>query len=358
MTQTTSVDSGHATLLKRGDAAPNANFFSGAWTVIIRHRMTDWTSVPTSGYGNIFEGNCSPADEGSTQGGLFQIYYEAVANEIRLYIGEAWTTSDTLIRGGSHTGWATYAFHCAGSTSDPVKFSYVFDDESSVTTATIGSTNGGQLRQMLAIGGIGGEEPYNTRNAQFIVYKRQLTDAEILSQRAQDTPIYTGSSNIFFYQSLSSATNCEQDEGPDNNDFQIFSPSEATTVSDVPAVWSSTISGTLTSTLGALTMAGYGGAPLTKAIGSKLITFGSRSDRATVRVSDQPGILSTSKVEAWIMADSTSDHSADEHRLLASRPRTRPIVSGVAANDGFDITIQSDSTESGEYKLRWAWVNP
>lgn len=236
MAQTTSTNSGNATLIKRGDAAPNASFFSGAWTVFVRHRVTDWTTNSGSGYLNIFEGNCDPASSGSTAGGLFQLYYNVTSDEIRLYVGEAWTVVDSLVRSGGHTGWATYAFRCAGSTSDPVEFAYVFDDQSVVTSATIGSTNGGALRQLLAVGGVAGEEPNNTRNATICVFKVKLTDAEILTQRATPNPIYTGT-NLFFFNSGADATTVEVDGSGNANDFTVFNDTLATTVSDVPALW-------------------------------------------------------------------------------------------------------------------------
>jgi len=360
-TQTTCVDSGNATLLKRGDAAPNAEFFAGAWTIFIQARVTDWVSNSSSSYLNIFEMNSDPGNTG-TQGGLGQVYYEVTSDNIRLYVGEAWSVSDTSIRSGAHTGWGAYAFSCAGSTTDQVKFSYIFDDQSTVTTQNIGL--GGSLRQVLAIGGIGGEEPFNTRHVTLIVYKRQLTDAEIKQQRASPTPIYTGS-DLFFFQAMADATNPEADDsetysGPGTNDFTAFTPGAASQQNDYPSAWDNPeISGTTGVLLSGASLFAGGevyDSPST-GMGRAWLDFGYEgSTQASVVLTGQTGVVSTTKVECWLMAEPTAWHNTDEHRVLASMKEHKPIVSEVGTGT-FKITMTSPWVLRGVWKCRFFWSN-
>lgn len=110
---------------------------------------------------------------------------------------------------------------------------------------------------------------------------------------------------------------------------------------------------------------------------------------ATVNVTGQTGILSTSHVEAWLAPEATADHSADEHLLAAIGLRvivkdvptggTGFIIVGLyraAVNEPLDrpspSTFRSAATSvygdtapsiggqevrlSGKFRAGWVWV--
>lgn len=92
------------------------------------------------------------------------------------------------------------------------------------------------------------------------------------------------------------------------------------------------------------------------AAGTATVAFGSGAgtDRAQVVVTGQTGLVSGDHVEAWVMRDSTSDHSADEHELLARDSR---VLAEVSASDELTITVVCDSTWTGNFQLRWVWTS-
>lgn len=104
------------------------------------------------------------------------------------------------------------------------------------------------------------------------------------------------------------------------------------------------------------------------ATGTAVVDFGvfpGKSD-ASVAVTGQSGILSTSLVEAWLFG-STSDHSEDEHRVESLRCDAGSVVAGT----GFTIYLSNtnqvtprkgDPDEGkgtriyGQWRVAWAWV--
>lgn len=247
-TQTTCIDCEHSYLLKRGQADSSASFDSGASTAWAAAKVTDWTSASASGYHNIFACNVENGQTGS-QSGYVQIYYEVASDEIRCYVGEGWTTQDFLIRSGASSEWARYAVACAGGLSDPVVLHYIFEDQSSVTSVTVsdvgGNPNkGGQLRQYILGGANFGsdEESYGLRIAQGGVAKVAYSASDVLTQRASETPIYTGS-NLMSWYDLSDWTGTpENDVGATYGaagtfDLQEFDALEGATVNDYPGAW-------------------------------------------------------------------------------------------------------------------------
>ena len=94
--------------------------------------------------------------------------------------------------------------------------------------------------------------------------------------------------------------------------------------------------------------------------GTATLTFGTAASRdiyAESVVTGQAGILSTSKVEAYFMDDSTSDHSADEHVMASG---VIDLVCGaVVAGTGF--TIYGIAREKygvvGGFTVRWVWAD-
>ena len=93
-------------------------------------------------------------------------------------------------------------------------------------------------------------------------------------------------------------------------------------------------------------------------IGTTIINFGSfpGSNEASVTITGQTNILSTSSVEAWIMADdTTSDHSAKDHRYLAT---LIGLTCGTpTTGSGFTIYATSLEKIQGTFTIRWVWAN-
>jgi hypothetical protein len=234
--------------MKRGAADSNASFNSGASTSWFACRITDWVSNSASGYLNVCAANVENGASGS-QSGYVQIYYEVVSDEIRCYVGEGWTTQDFLIRSGASSEWFRVAIACAGSLTDPVILRYIFEDQSSVTSVTVSDVSGnpnkgGQLRQYIVGGANFGsdEESYNLRTAQAGVLAVAFSETDTLDQRNSETPIYTGSSMMSWYDFSDRGNNPWNDVGATYGaagtfDLQEFDSLEGSTVSDYPGAW-------------------------------------------------------------------------------------------------------------------------
>lgn len=97
---------------------------------------------------------------------------------------------------------------------------------------------------------------------------------------------------------------------------------------------------------------------MASATGTATIDFGAApgSNEASVAVTGQASILATSKVDAYVMANDTStDHSASDHRYLetfASLSCGTPT-----AATGFTIYARSHHQLTGEWSVRWVWVD-
>lgn len=92
--------------------------------------------------------------------------------------------------------------------------------------------------------------------------------------------------------------------------------------------------------------------------GTATIDFGAfpGSNEASVTVTGQASILSTSKVEAYVMGDdSTSDHTASDHRYF---PLFASLTCGTpTAGTGFTIHARSTEKLQGTFALRWVWAD-
>ncbi len=95
------------------------------------------------------------------------------------------------------------------------------------------------------------------------------------------------------------------------------------------------------------------------AIGSTTVNFGSfpGSTQASVSVTGQSGILTSSHVEAFIDASiaATADHSSDEH--IASPIQV--YCSSISTGSGFTITAISRDPNGflyGQYNVSWVWI--
>jgi NADPH:quinone reductase-like Zn-dependent oxidoreductase len=91
-------------------------------------------------------------------------------------------------------------------------------------------------------------------------------------------------------------------------------------------------------------------------VGTAVLNFGADpgTDAATVTVTGQTGITAASHVEAWFMADSTAENTADDHSLAQSLVRltARNIVAGTGF--GIDADVQGGQV-SGTMKVHWVW---
>jgi hypothetical protein len=92
--------------------------------------------------------------------------------------------------------------------------------------------------------------------------------------------------------------------------------------------------------------------------GTATIDFGAvpGSNEASVNVTGQGSILTTSKAEAFIMADNTtSDHTANDHRYAAALMGLTCGTPTLAT--GFTIYARSTEKLTGTFQLNWVWAD-
>jgi hypothetical protein len=73
--------------------------------------------------------------------------------------------------------------------------------------------------------------------------------------------------------------------------------------------------------------------------------------QASLAVTGQTGVLSTSRVKAWVVPVATADHSLDEHILEDVRAFAHTIVPGV----GFTVTLVSATRTYGLWSVAYEW---
>ncbi len=92
------------------------------------------------------------------------------------------------------------------------------------------------------------------------------------------------------------------------------------------------------------------------ATGAVEIDFGSGlgSNEASVAITGQSAILSTSYVESWMMAEASTEHTLGDQtyaQLFMS------LTCGVPTDaTGFTIYARSTEKLTGKFKIRWVWV--
>lgn len=81
---------------------------------------------------------------------------------------------------------------------------------------------------------------------------------------------------------------------------------------------------------------------------------GAGSNEASVAVTGQSTITSSNAVEAWIMREPSTNHTANDQAYIAA---FTSITCGVPT-DGVGFTIYGTSTEklTGKVKVRWVWA--
>jgi hypothetical protein len=88
-------------------------------------------------------------------------------------------------------------------------------------------------------------------------------------------------------------------------------------------------------------------------VGTTSVDFGASGSKvAQVTVTGQTGLASGSHVEAFVMAESTADHNAVEHRLAP----IKLVCGAVVADAGFTIYAASEWTLTGSFAVRWVWA--
>lgn len=97
---------------------------------------------------------------------------------------------------------------------------------------------------------------------------------------------------------------------------------------------------------------GSGGSTI--ATGNVLVDFGSApgTNIVTTTITGQTAIVSTSKVKAVVMLDSTSTHNSYEHMIAPIKLTCGNIVNGV----GFDIYAVTDWRLTGTFNITWEWI--
>ena len=90
------------------------------------------------------------------------------------------------------------------------------------------------------------------------------------------------------------------------------------------------------------------------AVGTAILDFGATpGSRSDTVVSGQASIVSNSYVEAWLAADTSADHNAEEHALAASFVGVS--CGAIIAGTGFTIFGRSSTTLTGQWSVRWVW---
>lgn len=93
------------------------------------------------------------------------------------------------------------------------------------------------------------------------------------------------------------------------------------------------------------------------ATGSAVIDFGAYpgSNEASVTVTGQSTILSTTNVEAWLMAEPATGHTINDATYAAL---LIALTCGApTAATGFTIYARSAEKMQGQFKVRWVWAD-
>lgn len=92
------------------------------------------------------------------------------------------------------------------------------------------------------------------------------------------------------------------------------------------------------------------------AVGTGLLDFGSTpAESATLVVTGQAGIGSTSNIEAYFMRESTASNGVDEHEEAATMIAL--VVGSVIAGTGFTIYANTiGPLVIGTFNVRWVWI--
>lgn len=91
------------------------------------------------------------------------------------------------------------------------------------------------------------------------------------------------------------------------------------------------------------------------ATGTVIIDFGTGSQNASVTVTAQANILTTSKVQAEVMvSEALGTHTEDAHLMMAMETRFAVPRSLIVANTSFTIKAFARQQLFGQYNINWA----
>lgn len=93
------------------------------------------------------------------------------------------------------------------------------------------------------------------------------------------------------------------------------------------------------------------------ATGTATLDFGATpAEEATVTVTGQAGVVSTSHIEAWFQhGDTTTDNGADEHEEGAA---LCPLACKWTVDGSFEIKgMPIAATGLSTFKVHWVWSN-
>lgn len=93
-------------------------------------------------------------------------------------------------------------------------------------------------------------------------------------------------------------------------------------------------------------------------LGIATLDFGANpgSNEASIVVTGQTSISTTSKADAFVMADdTTADHSASDHRYFDALSGL--TCSTPTAGNGFTIYARSIEKLTGTFQVRWVWTS-
>lgn len=90
------------------------------------------------------------------------------------------------------------------------------------------------------------------------------------------------------------------------------------------------------------------------AVGTTTIDFGLGAQRAVATVTGQASIAAGSNVEAFLMSETSADHSDYEHQMAAMVVQF--TCGNIVAGTGFDIIGVSGVQLRGVWTVRWVWV--
>ena len=96
-------------------------------------------------------------------------------------------------------------------------------------------------------------------------------------------------------------------------------------------------------------------------VGTATLNFNGAASKTldvSVVVTGQAAILAGSKVEAYLMDDTTADHAADEHIMAVSMMDL--VCGAIVAGTGFTIyaNVRDDISKAGltgQFTVQWVW---
>lgn len=190
-----------------------------------------------------------------------------------------------------------------------------------------------------------GNEHCNGRLAHVKAWKAILSEAELRREMLSQVPKRPG--NLYLWTPLRFSAH---DMSGQNRDWTVTGAPVAH-ADEPPIPWDAEA--------GAGRRAyGLAEALPTEPSGSVLLDFGAwpGSSQASRTVTNQAGILSTSKVDAWIHPSISTEHSVDEHFAEPIRVRAGNIVAGTGFTIHGELLLGRKTT--GKYRVAYAWRTP